>query len=138
MGCCGSWFRSSSLGDAGATDHAMWVLFGPSRGGLGDGPTIIQACRTLSQAAPGWRAPGDPGVEVGALRGRAPPPLTRLIAEQRRDPAPRVGRVNHVVDLAVGGHIHALTALIRRRDRRVEHAVALGFIGDRLELATHP
>ena len=44
----------------------------------------------------------------------------RALVEQRRDPAPRVGRVDHVVDLAVGGHVQAAPALVGGGDGRLE------------------
>ena len=61
-----------------------------------------------------------------------------LLVEERRDPAPRVRRVDHVVDLAVGRHVQAAAVLVGRRDRRREDALALGLVLDRLQLAAHP
>ena len=58
-----------------------------------------------------------------------------LALEQRgRDPAPRIGGIDHLVDLEVGRRAERLAARIGGRDHLVEQGAPLGRIGDRLQL----
>src|ERR1700728_585224 len=81
--------------------------------------------------------PPSPGIDVRALLPIPPPPLSGALVEQRGNPAPRVSRVDHIVDLAVGRHVHALAMLVGGGDRSLEHALALLGVGDCLQLALH-
>src|SRR5438552_2817514 len=53
-----------------------------------------------------------PGVDVRPPLAGLPAPLGLGRIEQRGDPAPAVGRVDHVVDLEVGGHVDALASFV--------------------------
>src|SRR3546814_12500079 len=65
----------------------------------------------------------SPGVDVGALLAGAGRERRRR-RERRGDPAPRVGRVDHVVDLEVAGSVERLAVLVHAVDPLVERAVA--------------
>src|ERR1700678_4420506 len=78
-----------------------------------------------------------PGVYERPALAVLAPPVPGLLVEQRGDPAARVGRVDHVVDLAVGGHVDALPALVGGGDELLEDALALLLVLDRVELAAH-
>src|SRR3546814_17434912 len=67
----------------------------------------------------------SPGVDVGALLAGAGRERRRR-RERRGDPAPRVGRVDHVVDLEVPGRVASLAVPGHAVDHPVERAVALG------------
>src|SRR3546814_10283097 len=75
----------------------------------------------------------SPGVDVGALLAGAGRERRRR-RERRGDPAPRVGRVDHVVDLEVAGRVERLAVLVHAVDHLVERAVALRGVFDGLEL----
>src|SRR5436853_4138593 len=80
----------------------------------------IQSCSCLRGAV--LPAPAClPGVDVRPALAVA---LARL-AEERLDPALAVGRVDHVVDLAIGGHVQPGAALVRRRHGLLVRRLAL-------------
>src|SRR3984885_11363527 len=78
-----------------------------------------------------------PGVDVRPRLALALPPPRPAVVEQHRDPAPRIGRVDHIADLAVCGHVQATAALVGDRHERLEQALALIRITDSIELAAH-
>ncbi len=53
-------------------------------------------------------------------------------------PASGVGRVDHVIDLELGGHVGGPPVVIGRRDQVVEECLAFGRIGLGLQLGPKP
>src|SRR3954465_15700419 len=81
---------------------------------------------------------GLPGVHVRALLLWTLPPRAGARVEEHADPAARVGGVDDVVDLAVGGHVDALPVLVGGGHGGLERAPALLLVGDRLDVAGPP
>src|SRR5438445_1373444 len=96
----------------------------------------MRAATTLAGAVCG-SSHTSPGVDVRAALAGSQPPAAAVLVEQRCDPAPGLGRIDHIVDLAVRGHVETLAALVGGRDRRLERLLALARILDRIELAAH-
>src|SRR5437764_14857270 len=112
----------------------MILLAGASsRGDRRDGRA--GACTSPNAQAGARPARRLPGVDEGALLASSPRPVSGIVAEQRRDPAARLGRVDDVIDLAIGSHVQALAALVRRLDGGREGTLALLRVLDRLQLA---
>ncbi len=80
--------------------------------------------------------PCSPGVDEapapgGSLRARGG-------RERRGDHPPRVRRVDHVVELEERRRVERLGVVVRRGDHLLDPLLALGLVGDRLELAAEP
>jgi hypothetical protein len=89
------------------------------------GATPRRGFRQITGNSVGWARSADPpraglpGIDAGALLSRARRRRGHR-CERACDPAPRVGRVDHVVDLEHRRHVHRLPDLVHARDHLVE------------------
>src|SRR6202011_739519 len=119
----GGWWRSTIRDSSGRSIACL--------SGSGAASSITTWC---CAAPAGTATKRLPGVDPGAALPRPRPPGAGPFREQHGDPAPAVRRVDHVVDLSVGGHADALAAVVGGGDGRLEDALTLGRILDRVGL----